>query len=217
MPPVLRGAVVTTAVTCPRQHTGVCLSGGSVLDADVARMQYVSQHGGLYLDTDARCILPPRSWPQAYPNLDWDNASLLIGIEFPCPICAPPARGPDGSCLQFTNWAFAATAGNRILSEVAHEGRLAIARRAHVLDAVHATGPGLLTRVVLRHIGHVFNLANVENDGATYVSKRTGERVLVLPYRAFGIHMAHRGSHIKRHPTHQQLVRHQFKGSWRHA
>lgn len=215
MPPpsfVEVATVVTTAATCPQPNADVCLSGGTVLDADVARFDYVGTHGGLYLDTDARRRVAPAHWPRAYPGLPWAAATLVVGVEFPRPI----GRGADGCCLQFVNWAFASAPGCRILAEVAEAGQRAIARGARVRDAVHATGPGLFTRVLLRHIGHAaFDLAKVEAGGHPYTSRYTNETIIVLPYRAFGVHPAHRGTHINPNPPHQQLVRHGFRGSWR--
>jgi hypothetical protein len=41
----------------------------------------------------------------------------------------------------------------------------------------------------------------------------TNETILVLPYRAFGIHPSHRGFTTK--PRHQRLAQHLFKGRWR--
>ncbi len=202
---------VTTARRCPARGADVCIECSSVLEADVRSFEYIAIHGGVYIDTDVTVKRGPSEWPAAFPLLPWRSGPLVVGVEFP----RPPGVGTDGCCLQFAHWTFMAAAGSGILKEVAATGRRAIARGAAERDAVHATGPGCLTRVLLRHIGAAFNLSAVELSGGAYTSEHTGELVVILPYRAFGIHPAHRGDHITRTPVHQQLVRHAFRGSWR--
>ena len=185
----------------------VCISGESVLDADVMRYDYAYRHGGVYHDDDADFIVPPVQWPGRYPHLAWDNASLVVGIEFP----RARGTGPSGCCLQFVQWTFAAARGSSVLGEVARRAKKnAVGGR--VDDAVRLTGPLLFTTVILEHIGHVFDLEAAEATGAEYVSIY-GERIIVLPYRAFGIHPFHQN--VRRRPLREQLVQHNFLGRWR--
>jgi hypothetical protein len=201
--------IFTAMLACPGGTAGVCLPSPTVLHADVNRYEHAAAFGGVYHDDDATLVVPPRHWHTRFPKLPWAAADLVIGVEFP----RPAGRGPPGCCLQFVQWAFGARAGTGLMADVARQARANA--RGDVRDAVELTGPAMFTRVVLAHIGHSFNLAAVEASGSAYASAKTGELVIVLPYRAFGIHPAHRGPHIRTTPTRQQLVRHGFRGRWR--
>lgn len=184
-----------------------CIDGGTVLDADVMRYKYAYEHGGVYHDDDARLIVQPSEWPARYPTLDWNKATLIVGVEFP----RPRGVGPSGCCLQFVQWAFAASKGSRILHETATRAKANMNHGA-IANAVALTGPVLFTNIILKHLGHVFNLREVEENGALY-STIYGEMVIVLPYRAFGVHPQHQNVNI--FPSEQQLVRHSFLGRWK--
>lgn len=120
-------------------------------------------------------------------------------------------KDEDVRFLQFVQWAFAARAGSLILKEAARTAKRNILQGATTDEALTATGPAMFTRVVLNHLTE-FNLTKVEHTGAVYVTKY-GERVAVLPYRAFGIHPLHKN--VNRGKPAERLLLHAFKGRWR--
>lgn len=192
-----------------------CISGGNILHSDVARYAYAADVGGVYHDDDAKFIKLPKDWPAIFPHLPWKTASIVIGVEFPRPYVDAAKAGPPGCCLQFVQWSFACSKGSLIMKSIASLGRQNLKQNpTDTLKAVYLTGPALFTHTLWKHIGHVFDLNEVEAQGAAYTSLHTNETVIVLPYRSFGIHPMHQGNHIQREPASEQLVRHQFKGRW---
>lgn len=204
--------VFTTMAVCPPPNAVACIGGGSVLDADINRYAHAFTHGGIYRDDDVSMIVNPRGWHNRFPSLPWTLADLVVGVEFPQPM----GTGPSGCCLQFVQWIFGARRSAKVLGAVVRAARLNVRANHDVASAVTLTGPILFTSIILKHIGSAFDLRAVEAGGAGYASVITGETIIVLPYRAFGIHPHHRGSHIKTTPADQQLARHHFKGRWRH-
>ena len=197
---------------CMQPPTEHCISGGNVLNSDVARYAHAAKFGGVYHDDDAQFIKQHKLWPTVYPHLPWRNASLVIGIEFP----RPYGQGPPGCCLQFVQWSFACKRGSLIMESIAKQAQLNLDQNpTSTHNAVELTGPLLFTQTIYRHMRDAFILSDVEHHGAAYRSLLTKEIIIVLPYRAFGIHWAHSGSHIRRDPSSDWLVRHKFKGRWR--
>jgi hypothetical protein len=193
-----------------------CISGGNILDSDVARYAYAADVGGVYHDDDAEFVKLPNEWPAVFPHLPWRNASIVIGIEFPRPYVHVAKATSPGCCLQFVQWSFACSKGSLIMKSIASLGRQNLRQNpTDTLDAVYLTGPAMFTHSLWRHIGHEFDLDDVEARGAAYTSPHTNEIVLVLPYRSFGLHPMHKGNHIRRNPVREQLVRHHFRGRWK--
>ena len=204
---VLLTALYTTALICPPDTA--CFDGGTILDSDIYRYKHGCAHGGVYHDDDASFRVSPHLWPRVYPHLPWRAASLVVGVEFPRPV----GIGAPGCCLQFVQWAFASQPNSSLLCDAAALAAQRAAENHDPRNALGLTGPVMFTEVILRHIGNQFNLSDVENAGASYTTK--GDTMIVLPYRAFGVHRAHRGPHINFLPANEQLVRHGFKGRWR--
>jgi len=205
-------SIYTTMALCTHIEHEVCLDGGSILDSDIDRYEYGFQNGGVYHDDDAHFKHRPHLWPSVYPNLPWDTASLVVGVEFPL----ERGTGPPGCCLQFVQWVFASQSGSLILKDAVKTAKENVKRSCNPNNALDTTGPAMFTNIILNHIGPQFDLSVVEEHGSFYLTK-FDETIIVLPYRAFGVHPLHKGSHIHPAPTHEQLVRHEFKGRWRRS
>jgi hypothetical protein len=202
--------VFITMRVCPPPGTSVtCISSGNVLDADIDRYKHAFLYGGVYHDEDVRMLAQPSQWHERFPALPWDRADLVVGVEFPNPI----GTGTSGCCLQFLQWIFGARKHVRVMADVLRVAQQNVITNRDEQSAVELTGPRVFTSVILTHIGPAFDLAAVEAGGAAYASKITNETILVLPYRAFGIHPLHRG--FATEPRHQRLAQHLFKGRWR--
>ena len=190
--------IFTVANPCAGGHSHCFNPGPTIQDADIGRYQLMHDHGGVYHDTDAHFVVSPEDWPSRYPHLDWEAADIVVGVEFP-------------NTGQLCQWVFAAAPRSQLLF---HAYKTANSNRNRgVADVIQSTGPGMWTGVIMTHIGKPLNIDEIERiGGREYRSNVTGELLLILPYRAFGIHTSHG---YKRTPRKEVLVRHDFLGRWR--
>jgi len=170
-----------------------------VEEADIARYRLGYEQGGIYHDNDVTFVVPPEQWPSRYPHLPWSKATLVVGIEF-------PDTGQVGIHV------FAAAPNSGILKR-AYRRALKNRKMGILKDPVQATGPFMFSQVLREVVGPAYDPQKVENSGGmAYNATLTKDCVIILPYRAFGIHPSH--SHNKL-PSSQVLVKHKFNGSWR--
>ena len=194
--------VFTMSQLCTTLSEEACFNPGPcVEDADIGRYRQGYLTGGVYHDTDAHFQVEPKDWPRRYPHLPWSDATLVVGIEFP-------------DTGQLCQWAFAGAPRSIIFRQAVRKAQMNL--RRDVADVVQATGPAMWTEVLKLHIGHRYSPEDVEaRGGAAYRSRASGDLVIVLPYRAFGMHPSHRGYATV--PASQILVVHEFRGRWRNA
>jgi len=168
---------------------------------DLYRYAKVYTEGGVYLDTDTNCVVPPSGWLATWKLTG--QFDLIVGVEFYKP-------------LQFVQWAFQGKRHSVVLQHVIEtvKGRLEL--YAPGADPIQRTGPGVWTLAILKMLRD----AGVERP---YVSdhfarvhsfeyKNSSVRIAMLPYRAFGYHGFH-GPRVKE--CCKRLVTHNFRGSWK--
>eukprot|EP01062_Namystynia_karyoxenos_P043637 TRINITY_DN31965_c0_g1_i1.p1 TRINITY_DN31965_c0_g1~~TRINITY_DN31965_c0_g1_i1.p1 ORF type:complete len:364 (+),score=68.40 TRINITY_DN31965_c0_g1_i1:74-1093(+) len=205
--------------------------------ADLFRYIAVGALGGVYADSDVEPYVPVSEW---LARMHWPPSTrpdAVIGVEF----YRPKVRACGGRNysvpLQLVQWVFAARRASELLRAVVREVLLAVRQvQGTEDDCVQVrTGPQVWTRAVLRFIAQhsggadptphgplprVLGPAGATRDALAHrgmLLQLGPERLLLLPYRAFGFHQLHRDSYAsaERNASHQRLARHWFEGSWR--
>ena len=193
-----------------------------VLAADFLRYLLLAAEGGVYSDIDTTALRPVSRW---IPDKLLANTTAIVGIEYD--------RRNDKQRLpgfmmdvQFCQWTIAAQKQHPMLQRVVDE----VARAVQGLASHHGvgieelqptdqevlstTGPAIWSEVVYRSL----SLATQTNVTATNV---TGLKepalfgdILVLPISGFAMGVPHSGGRSV--STKDALIKHGFKGSWRH-
>eukprot|EP00877_Chromochloris_zofingiensis_P011965 jgi/Chrzof1/7021/Cz02g07270.t1 len=191
--------------------------------ADLFRYLVMEVHGGVYADIDVACIQPINKWDQLYLNnsgkaLAWigmegfhDNqqSASNAGHYYPMQLCQWTMASLPGLRL-WTRVAFGSqqVAALQLLKQQSQSGRKGN-RFNYQNSIVQRTGPGLLSRQVLRLLSIDASNAKALQHGGV----RRG--IKLLPPEAFASGQGHSGA--PRAITAKSLVKHFFFGSWRPA
>lgn len=199
--------------------------------ADLFRYLVLYVHGGVYTDMDTTCKVPIGKWASEFGYTGtMDAADFIIGVEFK----KGPRSVPDLP-FQLLQWTIASAPKNPILDKVLDHclSRIQEITEAKEIGVLLRTGPWAWTQAILATIerfgsptGHTLDaqgrkhprallpVPQLMRDGQLLPLTIDGRvwRILILPYRAFGFHPAHKNppEDLLNH-----LVEHMFIGSWR--
>jgi alpha 1,6-mannosyltransferase len=197
-----------------------------VVRADLLRYLLLLTHGGVYSDIDTTCYVPIAEWvPPAYRA----RANVVVGIEYDDTILTKVFVRP----ISFSQWTLLAKPGHPIFLKAVERVRsnleFAARQRRTTLDklelgmveTLEATGPGMITDVVLEVIRDQVALEEGRGRGSKVIGWESfhglekptlfGD-VLVLPINGFAGHQKH--SHAGEKGYGRKLIRHHFGRSW---
>ncbi|KAI5476664.1 Haloacid dehalogenase-like hydrolase domain containing protein [Pseudohyphozyma bogoriensis] len=198
-----------------------------VLRSDFWRYLVLAAEGGIYADTDVKCLKPIERWGQ---NPDWQGdtpsdyqpPSMIVGIE------ADVGGREDWQQwwprpLQLSQWTIASARGHPILIDTLRRVvELALAPPPeHPLSVMERTGPGPFTDSVLRYALIQWGVTwadwrGLGEEGWRFMGEK-GEKVWgdlkVLSITGFSPGVGHMGS--KGSEDVAAMAKHGFSGSWR--
>ncbi|KAI1429042.1 alpha-1,6-mannosyltransferase Och1 [Xylaria sp. FL1777] len=194
--------------------------------SDLLRYLMLFIEGGVYTDIDTEALKPIDLWvPEKYR----DQAKVVIGIEWDQLNGGPWAEIPHR--LQFCQWTIAAAPGHPLFLKMAYHTIHALenfaAEHNTTLDHLHlssfdvmmSSGPAAWTEVVLEQLKELdHNVTDVTDFSGM---KPTGPRlcgdILILTIDGFGMGQPHSNSTNDNSTPEAALLRHKFRGSWRHS
>ncbi|KAJ5102835.1 hypothetical protein N7532_003364 [Penicillium argentinense] len=193
------------------------------MKSDLLRYLILSTEGGIYSDIDTENLKPIDKWvPERYQK----EVRVVVGVEF------DRLNGnnwaevhPD---LQFCQWTIATTPGHPLFTymiewvvSALEEFRLASNTTYSKLspsssEVMKLTGPSAWTDAVFRHLqSYDSELVSLRNLSGLTEPKLIGD-ILILPIDGFGVGQGHSNSTHDGTIPEDALVRHKFRGSWRH-
>ncbi|ETO14472.1 hypothetical protein RFI_22901 [Reticulomyxa filosa] len=208
--------------------------------ADLFRYIAIYEYGGIYADSDVECKVAIDEWLLRYadtlPVKHLNDVDMIVGVEF------PDIHPPDP--LQLVQWTFGAKKRNPLIKFIIDSCIDTIVNRKNITDVLERTGPIMFTRAILRYINShatpssshrsttqqrhlssassvfhavntLFSMQQLDKNGqilTLYHSDNVQFTLCILPYRAFAVHWMH---NYNKRPVSQQLVMHQFRGSWK--
>ena len=195
-----------------------------ILRVDFLRYLILASQGGVYSDTDTAALKPIKEWIPV--GLE-GTIHAVIGIEYD--------QGNDKPYygmsvpLQFCQWTIAASAGHPILNTVITMVVEALkkARTKHQIsvgehdptdeEVMTLTGPVIWTEAVFKVLSETMKTTiDARNVTGLKEPKLFGD-VLILPINAFGSGQEHSNSWRGDGNPPDALVRHSWKGSWKHS
>ena len=199
--------------------------GSPVLRSDVLRYLLLARAGGVYSDLDTIALQPVDHWvPNEYRN----RARVVVGVEYDQRDDAgiwPSAVYP----VQFAQWTLAAAPGHplyaalveRVIREIKD-----MARKKEVTlqelqltdgEVFRTTGPIAWSEEVLKYIQSVDpSVKDFRDLSKMKEPSRLCGDVLVLHVNGFGIGQMHSGAYMGDSPPPEALVKHAFRGTWKH-
>lgn len=193
------------------------------MKSDLLRYLILSVEGGVYSDIDTEALKPIDHWvPEKYSS----TARAVVGVEF---------DRLDGSNwgevhpdLQFCQWTIAAAPGHplfRYMAEFVVSALDAFATEhnttfselsASSSDVMQLTGPSAWTDAVFQQLQRYEPQLTSVRDLSGLTEPRLIGDVLILPIDGFGSGQSHSNSTHDGSVPEEALVRHKFRGSWRH-
>jgi len=180
--------------------------------SDIGRLLSIQSEGGVYADSDVRFEIPVQEWLPVYSYDHVKNVGMVLGIEFPRP------DDYHKNLFQISNFCMASKPRNPILGHVLDAIMKNLQEKPDQHDQILIrTGPVALTTAVLE----VFNQSGVAqpdvqqafNDGRGKLFEVMGNKVVILPYRAFGYSSFH-GPDVIKGDGHDRLVVHEHLQRW---
>lgn len=182
---------------------------------DVTKLFATYRYGGVYSDADVQPRAPINEWVTHFGYAP--PVHMILGDEFP--------RPETGNPFQVESWTFASVPNNPILKRAIDMLPQRLKGMPHDLGHVtQRTGPALITSAVidfLKEHGQKLPTRAELNEGKGKLIELTGVegwegplRVLILPYRAFGLCREH-GDDVVKGSAEDHLVQHNFVGSWK--
>lgn len=194
-------------------------SSAIVLRADLLRYMLMYANGGVYADIDTSVLMHVDRWiPE---QLGSQVVNAIIGIEYDdttYKMFVRPISFCQWSLMSKPGHAIFARAIDRVMSNLEFLARRQkIASLSHLkldkLDVLEATGPGMISDVVLEIIQDQNPRQNISWE--TFHDQREGRLfgdVLILPINAFAGNQKH--SHAGDPLYGERLVQHHFGRSW---
>ena len=195
-----------------------------VFRSDLIRYMILDSEGGIYSDLDTESIKPVNDWVPAELKT---QVHAVIGIEYDQRNDEPYFGMPVP--LQFCQWTVATTPGHPIarnavsivvkqIHELVNKNQVTIGELNPSDDeVVQVTGPLIWTKVVFDALSEATG-TNMSFSNLTGMTepKLFGD-IYVLPVNGFGAGQPHSGSwRGEGHPP-DALIRHGWKGSWKHG
>lgn len=193
-----------------------------VFRSDLLRYMILESEGGIYSDLDAISLRPIEEWiPKEFKS----RARAVVGIEYDQlddEKLWPSLELP----VQFCQWTLAASKGHPLMSMVVNNVAASIHKLAQNsgttitdLDPIddqvtQTTGPVIWTTSVFEGLSAAAGEPITWQNITRIDSPRLYGDILVLPIDAFGTGQPHSKSTLG--GAEDALVKHQFKGSWRH-
>ena len=184
----------------------------------------LESEGGVYSDLDVACKRPFVEW---IPEELKSQVRVVIGIEYDQRDDEPY----DGMTapLQFCQWTMASAPGHPIVQKavtrvidalhaLAAKNQTTIAELNPLDDEViPATGPVVWTHAIMDALAEIMG-ASVGYENFTKMTEpRLVGDVLVLPVDGFGTGQPHSGASRAEVDPSTAMVRHLWKGSWKHG
>ena len=194
-----------------------------IFRSDLLRYMLLEAEGGIYSDLDTTALKPVREWvpPEFRPQ-----TRAIVGIEYDQLDDPTPSHGLLER-MSFCQWTIASSPGHpmmeRILDEVI-KALNALAKKHHTSladlvpadeEVVQTTGPAIWSRVVFESLSTATNTKVTYQNVTNLKEPRLFGDILILPIDGFGTGQPHSGSNRMGADT--ALIRHQFKGSWKHG
>jgi alpha 1,6-mannosyltransferase len=193
-----------------------------VFRSDLLRYMILESEGGIYSDLDAISLRPIAEW---IPEDLKSRARAVVGIEYDQlddEKLWPSLMLP----VQFCQWTLAASKGHPLMSTVVNNVAESIHRLARISgttianlnpaddEVTQTTGPVIWTTSVFEGLSAAAGEPITWQNITRIDSPRLYGDILVLPIDAFGTGQPHSRSTLD--GAEDALVKHQFKGSWRH-
>ena len=192
--------------------------------SDLLRCLLLYVYGGYYGDIDTHVKRPVSEWLPS--DLRYSQNLVVTGIEFDKGNETKP--GPGLRNIALCNWAIAASPGHPLLGRhidnaIINFNTLSAKYNATVDDlhkyltyddTLSFAGPRAWTGSVLDHVGSVYGREFGAPDLTGIKKPQLHADVWVLPINGFGAGQGHSGSSSV--DTEDTLVRHAFKGTWKH-
>ena len=193
------------------------------MKSDLLRYLILSIEGGVYADIDTVNLKSIGQWvPEKYRK----DTRVVIGVEF------DRLDGPNWvqvhPDLQFCQWTIAASPGHALFSSMVESviSELQVFTKSQqttfselnvsVSEVMQLTGPAAWTDIVFRQLQqYESDVTSLRNFSGLIEPRLVGD-ILILPIDGFGMGQPHSDSTNDGSIPSDALVRHQFRGSWRH-
>lgn len=193
-----------------------------VLRSDLLRYMILESEGGIYSDLDTTAERPIEEWiPKEFKS----KTRAIVGIEYD-QLDAENLWPGLSLKVQFCQWTLASSKGHplmtRIVEKVAHSIQ-ALAQKKNTSiqkleptdhEVTQTTGPVIWTTTVFEGLSDVVGREVTYRDITNITEPHLFGDILVLPINGFGTGQEHSNSNM--FGAEDALVRHQFKGSWKH-
>lgn len=193
------------------------------MKSDLLRYLILHTEGGVYTDTDTSALKPIDAW---VPPEMRDKVRLIVGVEFDRRDGGAWAEIPHW--LQFCQWTIAAAPGHPVFKKMVARviqsvGELSTTHKVPVnklsptsFEVMNSTGPAAWTDIVFEQLQEYDPSLKTTGDLSFMTEPKLYGDILVLTIDGFGMGQRHS------HSTHDgsipdaALVKHHFRGSWRH-
>ena len=194
-----------------------------IFRSDLLRYMLLEAEGGVYSDLDTTVLKPVREWIS--PELQ-SQTRAIVGIEYDQLDDPTPSHGLLER-ISFCQWTLASSPGHPMMKMILDEVIKALnelASKHHTIvadlvpadeEVVQTTGPAIWSRVVFKSLSAATNTKVTYRNVTNLKQPRLFGDILVLPIDGFGTGQPHSGSNRMGADT--ALIRHQFKGSWKHG
>ena len=195
-----------------------------VFRSDLLRYLLLETLGGVYSDLDVACKKPINQW---IPDELEPNVRMVVGIEIDGTVGKINEAMPEP--IQLCQWTIAASPNHPVLKKAvsmvtaslqayAEQENITYAEIDPKVDdeVIAVTGPVIWTRAVMSTIGEILG-ENVSYLNFTGMKEpRLFGDVLVLPVDGFATGQSHSGATNNGVDPPIAMVRHLWKGSWKH-
>jgi len=194
-----------------------------IFQSDLLRYMLLEARGGVYSDVDTTPNKPVREW---IPQDLQPYTHAIVGIEYDQLGDPEPSHGLHDR-ISFCQWTLASSKGHPLMENILEEVIKAIhalAKRHRIKvselqptddEVLNTTGPAIWTRVVFESLSIAAGSEVTYRNVTGLKAPRLFGDILVLPINGFGTGQPHSGSN--RDGDDSALIRHQFKGSWKHG
>ncbi len=194
-----------------------------IFRSDLLRYMLLEAKGGVYSDLDTTALKPMRGW---IPQDLRARTRAIVGIEYDQLDDPEPSHGLLER-ISFCQWTLASSPGHPMMEKILNEviealNKLAKKHKTTVAnltpsddEVTQTTGPVIWSRVVFESLSIATNTKVTYRNVTGIKEPRLFGDILVLPIDGFGTGQPHSGSN--RDGAESALIRHQFKGSWKHG
>lgn len=193
-----------------------------VLRSDLLRYMILESEGGIYSDLDTTAERPIEEW---IPDKFKPKTRAVVGIEYD-QLDAENLWPGLSLKVQFCQWTLASSKGHplmtKIVEKVAHSIQtLAQTKNTAIQnleptdhEVTQTTGPVIWTTTVFEGLSDAVGRKVTFRDITNITEPHLFGDILVVPINGFGTGQEHSNSNVR--GAEDALVRHQFKGAWKH-